>query len=95
MRRSVGTALVAFCAAATAGVTALATAPAATAAAPHRARAHYVDCRSGTGPERGTRTAPWRTLAAVNAQRLGPGDQVLLKRGTRCTGTLAPNGAGA
>ncbi|MET7515204.1 hypothetical protein ABZS88_17385 [Streptomyces sp. NPDC005480] len=95
MRRSVSTALVAFCAAATAGVTALAAAPAATAASPLKARAHYVDCRAGTGPEKGTQKAPWRTLAAVNAQRLGPGDQVLLKRGTRCTGTLTPNGAGA
>ncbi|WP_432166372.1 right-handed parallel beta-helix repeat-containing protein [Streptomyces sp. bgisy031] len=96
MRRSrVSTALVAFCAAATAGVTALAAAPAATAASPFKARTHYVDCRPGTGPQKGTRAAPWRTLAAVDAQRLGPGDQVLLKRGTRCTGTLAPNGAGA
>ncbi|MFI9773365.1 right-handed parallel beta-helix repeat-containing protein [Streptomyces sp. NPDC051956] len=96
MRRSrVSIALVALCAAATAGVTALAAAPAATAASPFKSRAHYVDCRSGTGPQKGTRAAPWRTLAAVNAQHLGPGDQVLLKRGTHCTGTLTPNGAGA
>ncbi|MEU6658365.1 hypothetical protein [Streptomyces sp. NPDC046821] len=94
MRRSASTALAVLCAAATAAVTALASAPAA-AAAPLKSRAHYVDCEAKSGPEKGTVKLPWRSLAAVNAQHLGPGDQVLLKRGTHCTGTLAPDGAGA
>ncbi|MFI6876359.1 right-handed parallel beta-helix repeat-containing protein [Streptomyces sp. NPDC050400] len=71
-------------------------APTATATAGAAPRTHYVDCQAPpTGPQKGTLKAPWRSLSAVNGQRLRPGDAVRLKRGTRCTGTLAPNGAGA
>ncbi|MFI7337574.1 right-handed parallel beta-helix repeat-containing protein [Streptomyces sp. NPDC050085] len=89
MRRTMTAALAAAgCAAAL-----LSTAPAADAA-PRASRVHHVDCQAPPGAERGTAEAPWRSLAAVNARHLNPGDSVLLKRGSRCTGTLAPDGAG-
>ncbi|MFI7011124.1 right-handed parallel beta-helix repeat-containing protein [Streptomyces sp. NPDC050145] len=73
----------------------LGTAPAAGAAPHDDPRVHHVDCQAPDGlPETGTAKTPWRSLAAVNGQRLRPGDSVVLKRGTRCVGTLAPAGAG-
>src|SRR5690348_11194438 len=54
---------------------------------------HYVDCTAGS-PGDGSMAAPWNSLTAVNAAALGPGDRVLFRRGTRCTGTFAPSGSG-
>ncbi|MFI6322845.1 right-handed parallel beta-helix repeat-containing protein [Nonomuraea sp. NPDC050556] len=52
------------------------------------ATTHYVDCSGG-------QAGAYTSLAQVNALALAPGDTVLFKRGTRCTGTLAPRGSGA
>ncbi|MFI5802077.1 hypothetical protein [Streptomyces sp. NPDC051561] len=64
------------------------------AATTHAATTHYVDCTTGNDNANGTTTrTPWRTLAkASTAYR--PGDRLLIKRGTTCTGTLAPTGNG-
>ena len=76
----------------------LTTAPTTHAATPtHRPATpttHYLDCATGNDNATGTSTrTPWRTLAkASTAYR--PGDRLLLKRGTACTGTLAPTGNG-
>lgn len=57
---------------------------------------YYVDC--GSGDDQATGTGPaeaWRSLARAGAQVYGPGDRLLLRRGSRCTGVLAPSGSGA
>lgn len=54
---------------------------------------YYVDCTSTATPD-GSVTAPWNSLSTVNATTFGPGDQVLLKRGTSCTGQLVGHGSG-
>lgn len=57
-------------------------------------RTYYVDCsRSKAGT--GTLARPWNSLAAVDAPTFGPGDRILFKRKTTCSGTLAPKGSGA
>ncbi|MFF7994608.1 hypothetical protein ACFZDG_33120 [Kitasatospora xanthocidica] len=78
-----------------AGYLPLAAAPAGAAdPAPAANSAYYVDCsRSDNGS--GSRTSPWNTLDSVNATAFGPGDRILFARGTRCDGTLAPQGSGA
>ena len=53
----------------------------------------YVDC-SATAKGSGTASAPWNNLPAVSAHTFAPGDKLLLKRGTTCTGQLAPKGDG-
>ncbi|MGY1497000.1 carbohydrate binding domain-containing protein [Streptomyces sp. QTS52] len=56
--------------------------------------AYYVDC---SAPANGTGTSgsPWNSLAGPNATTFAPGDQLLLKRGTTCSGTLHPLGSGS
>ncbi|MFI6292715.1 right-handed parallel beta-helix repeat-containing protein [Nonomuraea sp. NPDC050790] len=56
-------------------------------------RAVHVDCQSRKAPK-GTVGHPLTTLDQVNALALRPGDRVLFKRGSACTGTLAPQGSG-
>ncbi|GAA2785471.1 right-handed parallel beta-helix repeat-containing protein [Streptomyces showdoensis] len=63
-------------------------------AAPRTGDRHYVDC-SAAAPGDGSARRPWTTLAEANAHPYGPGDRLLFKRGTTCTGTLQPRGAGA
>ncbi|MFG3531040.1 right-handed parallel beta-helix repeat-containing protein [Streptomyces sp. NPDC047917] len=75
------------------------TAPAASASAPTTARGNsgqvqYVDCGAASGKENGSRNQPWRTLDQVNRLNLRAGSSILLSRGSRCTGTLAPQGTG-
>ncbi|MFE1382818.1 right-handed parallel beta-helix repeat-containing protein [Streptomyces sp. NPDC058740] len=70
----------------------LTTAPARAAAPP--GAPHYVDC-SATAPGDGSLRRPWTTLTEANAHPYGPGDRLLFRRGTTCTGTLAPRGGGA
>ncbi|WP_406162701.1 hypothetical protein OG298_39450 [Streptomyces sp. NBC_01005] len=75
------------------------TAPAASATATTIARdnsgqVQYVDCGAASGKENGSRSRPWRTLDQVNRLNLKPGSSILLRRGSRCTGTLAPQGTG-
>ncbi|MGW4652237.1 right-handed parallel beta-helix repeat-containing protein, partial [Kitasatospora sp. NPDC004289] len=55
--------------------------------------AHYLDCSAGSNGT-GTESSPWNSLAAANAHLFGPGDQLLLKRGATCLGTLKPQGSG-
>ncbi|MFJ5927534.1 right-handed parallel beta-helix repeat-containing protein [Kitasatospora sp. NPDC092948] len=75
-------------------VTLAATAAPTANAAP--AATYYLDCQSGAVGATGTSpAAPWRTLAEANAHTYGPGESLLLKRGTRCEGVLAPKGKGA
>ncbi|MEU8890579.1 right-handed parallel beta-helix repeat-containing protein [Streptomyces sp. NPDC048442] len=68
--------------------------PTTTETRPRPTTTHYLDCTSGNDTSNGTSVrTPWRTLAkASTAYR--PGDRLLLKRGTTCTGTLAPTGNG-
>ncbi|MEV6104377.1 right-handed parallel beta-helix repeat-containing protein [Streptomyces sp. NPDC051940] len=57
---------------------------------------YYVDCRGGSDGAAGTSAGDaWRTLGRANSVVLGPGDRVLFRRGTACTGTFAPQGSGA
>lgn len=70
---------------------------AATSFAPVRGatrRTLHVDCAAADGGD-GTRGRPLASLADVAAVALSPGDRVLLRRGTTCTGTLAPSGVGS
>ncbi|MFE9429131.1 carbohydrate binding domain-containing protein [Kitasatospora sp. NPDC006697] len=62
----------------------------ATAATP---TAYYLDCSAGTDGN-GTAAAPWNSLADANSRLFQPGDQLLLKRGATCHGTLQPQGSG-
>lgn len=55
----------------------------------------YVDCAS---PRQGSGSSgqPWNSTAAVNDHgAFAPGDRILFKRGTTCTGQLVPAGNGA
>ncbi|MFE2934336.1 hypothetical protein ACFXG0_27340, partial [Streptomyces sp. NPDC059278] len=54
----------------------------------------YVDCSADTSTQTGSSAFPWRSLDQVNGLTLKTGSRILLKRGSRCTGTLAPNGSG-
>ena len=52
---------------------------------------YHVDCLSGDdGRDGRSPETAWRSLARVNATTFQPGDSILLRRGTRCTGTLWP-----
>jgi sugar phosphate isomerase/epimerase len=56
---------------------------------------YHVDCRSGDDARDGRSPATaWRTVAKASATTLQPGDSILLRRGTRCTGMLWPKGSG-
>ncbi|MEU3460415.1 discoidin domain-containing protein [Streptomyces sp. NPDC006733] len=59
------------------------------------AGSYYVDCSAATAGT-GTQASPWKDLASVNAHTFAPGEQILLKRGSTCTGQqLFPKGSGA
>ncbi|MFG2827265.1 hypothetical protein ACGFWI_07290 [Streptomyces sp. NPDC048434] len=89
-----------FVAAAVAVLTALVAVPAPQARAlpAHRhgaASTYYVDCADGADTARGTSpTTAWRTLKKASTAAYRPGDRILFKRGTTCTGTFAPTGSG-
>ncbi|MBG6136357.1 RICIN domain-containing protein [Longispora fulva] len=81
-----------------AGVALLALAATAVLAEPAMASgtAYYLDCANGSDSRAGTSTSTaWKTLSKVNGKTLVAGDQVLIRRGTTCTGALAPTGSGA
>lgn len=66
-----------------------------------RARAagvtYYIDCAAGSDTNDGMSTSsPWKTFTNTNNHTFQPGDQILLKRGTFCSGigTLKPLGSG-
>ncbi|WP_369247446.1 hypothetical protein [Streptomyces sp. R41] len=57
---------------------------------------YYLDCGRGDDGGSGTSVGgAWRSLAKASGHVYGPGDRLLLKRGTSCTGVLAPEGGGA
>jgi Right handed beta helix region len=58
------------------------------------ARVTHVDC-SRAAPGNGSLAHPLNTLARASAVSLRPGSRLLLRRGSGCTGTLAPSGDGA
>ncbi|MGW7054145.1 RICIN domain-containing protein [Streptomyces sp. NPDC054887] len=56
---------------------------------------YYVDCNASSDGD-GSHSAPWNKLSSVNARTFTPGDMILLKRGTTCTGQqLSPKGSGS
>jgi len=57
---------------------------------------YYIDCLQGSdSADARSPSTSWRTLARVSRQVFRPGDSVLLKRGTTCSGILWPKGSGA
>ena len=60
-----------------------------------RADTYYVDCRSGSDSAAATSPqSAWKTLVKVSAMAFAPGDSILLRRGTRCSGPFSPGGSG-
>jgi hypothetical protein len=60
------------------------------------AATYYVDCRAGSDTAAGTTAdTAWRTTAKVSATTFAPGDAILIRRGTTCSGMLWPKGSGA
>lgn len=56
---------------------------------------YHLDCAGGDDAAPGTSPATaWRTPSRASRHTFGPGDRLLLKRGTRCEGALAPQGSG-
>src|SRR5690242_7462326 len=53
----------------------------------YAATSYYVDCSARTSGN-GSQTSPWNNLVSANSTVFAPGDQILLKRGTRCVGEL-------
>lgn len=57
---------------------------------------HYIDCANGNDAlDSLTPQSAWKSLAQVDAFTFRPGDSLLLKRGSTCTGLLAPGGSGS
>ncbi|MFE0130415.1 right-handed parallel beta-helix repeat-containing protein [Streptomyces sp. NPDC059037] len=80
----------------TVALTALALAGATAAPAAAEAKTYYVDCLRGSDNASGTSAGTaWRSLQKASAHTYAPGEKLLLRRGTSCTGVLAPKGAGA
>ena len=66
------------------------------ASVPSPAAVYHVDAGGGDDTHTGlSPAAAWRSLAPVNAAIFQPGDQILLRAGTRYSGRLAPQGSGA
>ena len=57
-------------------------------------RTYYVSFIHGADTNAGAVSAPWKTIARVNAQRLQPGDVVAFKRGEKWQDTLRPRSSG-
>src|SRR5579863_4766318 len=56
---------------------------------------YYVSSSAGSDANSGTSlSAPWKTLAKVNAATLQPGDSVLLRRGDVWNESLVPSASG-
>src|SRR5215204_498440 len=60
---------------------------------PSVAATYYVDC-SAAANGNGTQASPWNNLATVNARTFAPGDNLVFKRGTTCTGFFYFSSAG-
>jgi hypothetical protein len=62
---------------------------------PLSAADYYVACGHGSDGASGASPAEaWDTLEPLGRVELGPGDRILLRRGTVCRGRLAPRGGG-
>lgn len=60
------------------------------------AESYYVDSRTGDDANPGTSPdTPWKTLEKANSIVFTPGDKLLFAAGSRYTGQLKPQGAGA
>ena len=57
-------------------------------------RTYYVSFKHGADTNAGAVSAPWKTIARVNAQRFQPGDVVAFKRGETWQDTLRPRSSG-
>ncbi|MFQ4149302.1 carbohydrate binding domain-containing protein [Arthrobacter sp. LAPM80] len=68
-------------------------APAAAMAAAAVGNLYFLDCGAASNGA-GTMASPWNSLTTVNATTFAAGDQLLLKRGSTCEGTLRPQGSG-
>ncbi|WP_405552367.1 carbohydrate binding domain-containing protein [Streptomyces canus] len=55
---------------------------------------YYVDCSAASNGT-GTSGSPWNSPAGPNGTTFAPGDQLLFKRGTTCSGLLHPLGSGS
>lgn len=64
--------------------------------APRRALAsdYYVDSQAGDDNQSGAWSTPWKSLARVAAQALGPADRVFFARGSHFTGSLQIEASG-
>jgi len=59
------------------------------------AATYYVDCASGSDTASGaSQSAAWKSLEKISAATFAPGDSILLRRGSRCAGSLVPKGSG-
>lgn len=57
---------------------------------------HYLDCGNGNDAlDSLTPNSAWKSAARANDFTFQPGDSLLLKRGTTCTGMLSPKGSGS
>ena len=55
----------------------------------------FVDCAAGNDGESGqSPSTAWGSLDPVNSTAFGPGDRILLRRGSECDGALRPQGSG-
>jgi hypothetical protein len=65
------------------------------AAPPAAGRTYHLDCTSGSDDADGTSPErAWRSLDRISKTTFAPGDEILLRRGTRCAGILWPKGSG-
>lgn len=55
---------------------------------------HYLDCGRPSGGDSLRPETAWVSVEQANAVEFQPGDKLLLRRGSRCEGTLAPKGSG-
>ena len=56
---------------------------------------HYLDCNGGSdAADSLTPESAWRSVAKANSYVFQPGDNLLLRRGSRCEGMLWPKGSG-
>lgn len=56
---------------------------------------HYLDCSRPGGGDSLRPESAWGNIEQANAYVFRPGDRLLLHRGSRCEGMLAPKGSGA
>lgn len=55
---------------------------------------YYLDCSAAIDGD-GSQQSPWNSSVGHNSHNFGPGDQLLLRRGTSCKGALHPAGSGS